>query len=167
MSPGELNREIFARLAESLDLPVQSLRLSLARVFEDREFEVLSFEGVPVASLGDLRSPDFYGFYLSHVDAENLDLVYACDGHHVEFGPRKCVLQSALESEPTEFPEPGLLGLAQDAEDNFVFVVTPRYRQWLGLQARSFTGVHARFLTAADLDARPALRWIWPEPPVT
>jgi hypothetical protein len=160
-----VDREIFLRLAGLLELPIQDVRLSLPRVFENRQFEVLSFSHDDVTDLGDLRSVDFYGFYLTHVDAGNVILVYACDGHHVEFGAHKCVLQSGLDSEPTEFKGPALLGLAQDADDNFVFVVSRRYREWAEGQAKHFLAVHARFLTREGATAEPGVRWIWPETP--
>jgi hypothetical protein len=154
----------FSALTRDVEIPVQELWLSLPHVFAERRFVVLNFGGREVAGLGELRSASFYGFYLSFVDPHTVVLVYAREGHHIEWGPTKCVVQASLSAEAEEFKGHGLLGLAQDEEGNFLFVVTPTYRQWIRPRERDYRAVFARFLTAEEFAAeipRPTL--IWPE----
>jgi hypothetical protein len=156
----------FARLVVRTGLPVQDLLLSLPRVFEDRRFEVLSFNGQEITSVLDLRSPEFYGFYLSHLDAGHLSLVYACQGHHVEWGVGRCLLQSALSAEADEFKGAALLGLAQDDAGDFVFIIEPACRAWARPREREYSKVFARFISPAEYGAEPgAYTVIWPDPP--
>jgi hypothetical protein len=163
--PGHIIGAVFSELARHVDLPIQEVYLSLPRVFHDRRFVVINFGGFEVSDLGELRSDRFYGFYLSYLDAQNPILVYACQGRHLEFGPRKCVVQVSLAVEPEEFKGNGLMGLAQDADGNFVFVVTPGYRQWIRPKERDYRPICARFLTPEEyLDHAESCTLIWPEP---
>jgi hypothetical protein len=154
----------FSALTRHVDAPVQEAYLSLPRVFSGRRFVVLSFNGQRIGDLGELRSEAFYGFYLSFVDADTVILVFACEGRHVEWGTEKCVVQPSLSAEAEEFTGAGLLGLAQDEEGNFLFVVTPAYRQWIQTREQDYRPVFARFLTAGEFAARtPRPTVIWPE----
>ena len=158
---------VFSELARHVDLPIQEVYLSLPRVFHDRRFVVINFGGFEVRDLSELRSDLFYGFYLSFLDAQNPILVYACQGRHLEYGPRKCVVQVSLAGDPEEFKGNALLGLAQDADGNFVFVVTPAYREWIRPKERDYRPVCARFLTPEEyLDHADGCTLIWPEPAV-
>ncbi len=159
-----INVEIFRHLGVWLGIAAQDLRLSLPRVFENRRFEVLSFEPQEIRSLMDLCGEDFYGFYLSHISAQKIVLVYACNGTHIEWGPDKCVLQLTARSEAEEYKGSSLLGLAQDRKDEFVFVVQPAFKEWIMPREQPYTMENLRFLTVADIAAAPGdYRLIWPE----
>jgi hypothetical protein len=81
----------------------------------------------------------------------------------VEWGPRKSVLQASLSSEAEEFAGAGLLGLAQDPDDFFVFVVTPAYRQWVGSRREDYLRGCVRFLSVAEVALEAdRLTFIWP-----
>lgn len=162
--PIELNLSIFQRLSERLDLPVQDLHLSLPRVFHDRRFEVLSFSHPQIEDLSELRSEEFYGFYLSHVDPAHIILVYACRGRHIEWGPQKCVVQSSMTAEAEEYAGSALRGLAQDGDGNFLFVVTRAFRAWIRPREKEYLPVCVRFLSPEESLAEGA-EWsrIWPE----
>lgn len=163
-----VNVETFRRLGVWLGIPVQEVSLSLPRVFENRRFEVLSFEPMEIQSLMDLRGEDFYGFYLSHVSERKIVLVYACNGMHLEWGPDKCVVQPTARSEAEEFVGDALLGLAQNRSDEFVFVVKPAFKEWIVPREQTYTVENLRFLTVADVAAAPAdYRLIWPLSPAT
>jgi hypothetical protein len=165
LDPLTVNRTIFDQIVSHLNVPVQDLLLSLPRAFTDRRFEILSFSHPEVGSILDLRSDAFFGFYLSHVNEHNVLLVYACQGRHVEFGPARCLLQVGHAADPHEFKGPALLGLAQDNDSNFVFVVTPAYRQWATQHERPFHEACVRFATPNDVLADAAnLGLIWPVP---
>jgi len=162
--PARLNTAVFWSLVQPLDLSVQEVWLSLLHVFENRRFEVLNFNRAPIEDITELRSAGFYGFYLTHVDEQNVILVYACRGRHIEWGTRKCVLQPSLTAEAEEFPESALRGLAQDLEGNFVFVVSARYRAWVGSRAREYLPVCVRFATVEELlEHRNDYSFIWPQ----
>jgi hypothetical protein len=142
---------------------VQDVLLSLPLAFTDRRFEILSFAAQPIEGVLELRAEEFAGFYLTHLQADNALLVYANQGRHIEFGPQRCELQAAVSAEPDEFQGAGLLGLAQDAEGNFVFIVTPEFRTWAGAREKAYLEVAARFLTPAEAAAaREELTLIWP-----
>jgi len=161
--PARVNTAVFWSLVQPLDLSVQEVWLDLPHVFENRRFEVLSFNRAAIADITELRSEAFYGFYLTHVDDQNVILVYACRGRHLEWGTRKCVLQASPTAEAEEFLESALRGLAQDREGNFVFVVSPRYQAWVGIRAREYLPVCARFLTVEEvLEHRSDYSFIWP-----
>ena len=158
--------EVFGALQTRLEIPVQDLLLSLPRVFEDRRFEVLSFQEFEITSVLDLRSEGFYGFYLSHVSERNTLLVYACEGRHIEWSPSRCMMEGSVASEPNEFKGGALLGMAQDQENRFVFVVTPQYREWVKAYERHYLEVSACFRTVRELAAHPEeYVLIWPELP--
>jgi hypothetical protein len=160
-----INVEIFRQLGTWLGIAAQDLCLSLPRVFENRRFQVLSFEPQEIQSLMDLRGEDFYGFYLSHISAQKIVLVYACNGTHIEWGPDKCVLQPTARSEAEEYKGSALLGLAQDRKDEFVFVVQPAFKEWMAPREQLYIVVNLRFLTIADIAAAPGdYRLIWPDP---
>jgi len=147
-----------------LELPVQEVHLSLPRVFEDRRFDIMSFASQEIENLADLRSPEFYGFYLSHVDDRRVILVYACQGRHIEWGARKCVVQPSVTAEAEEHEGGALRGLAQDANGNFVFVVTPEYRSWIQPREREYQAACARFLSTAEfLASGSEISPIWPD----
>lgn len=163
-----INREIFRRLGVWLGIAAQDLRLSLPLVFENRRFEVLSFEAEEIQSYMDLRGEDFYGFYLSHISAQKSVLVYACNGTHIEWGPDKCVLQPTVRSESEQYKGSALLGMAQDRKDEFVFVVQPAFKEWIVPREQPYTVENLRFLTVADIAAAPEnYRLIWPEAPAS
>jgi hypothetical protein len=162
--PLRVNLEVFGHLAACLGAPPKELSLSLPRVFENRRFEVLSFGDEEIETLLDLRSEAFYGFYLSHNSEQNVLLVYAGQGRHLEFGRNRCLVQASATSEPSEFKGPALLGLAQNAEGHFVFVVQPTYREWVKSYERFCHEVYAHFATLPELSAKLTdYTLIWPE----
>jgi hypothetical protein len=159
-----INMEVFRRLREWLGIAPQEIRLSRPFVFENRRFEVLSFERQEITGLSQLRGVEFYGFYLSHINEKKVVLVYACNGMHLEWGPDKCVLQPTAASEATEYKGSVLLGLAQDRKDQFVFVVKPEFKQWIAPRETPFTEENLQFLTVADIAAAADdYKLIWPE----
>lgn len=161
--PLQVNVGIFERLAASLGVPRQEVHLSLAHVFENRRFEVLCFNDWEVWSLGDLRHDSFHGFYLSHVSEQNVILVYAREGRHVEWGIHRCLLQPAVRAEVEEFRGDALLGLAQASDETFVFIVRPAYREWARTREWHYFEVGVRFLTPAEFTAvAGAHTLIWP-----
>jgi len=162
--PLETVLQVFRTLAGHAGLPVQDVLLSLPMAFTDRRFEILSFAAQPIESVLELRAEEFAGFYLTHLHADNALLVYANQGRHIEFGPRRCELQAGVAAEPDEFRGTGLLGLAQDAEGNFVFIVTPEFRTWAGAREKAYLEAAARFLTPHELvSSAEQLTMIWPE----
>jgi len=166
--PLRTNIEIFRRLADHFGVAVQDIRLSLPRVFSDRRFEIINFGGQPIESVLELRSNEFYGFYLSHLGEQRIDFVYACRGIHIEWGADKCVLQPASDAEAVEFKGDALLGMTQTRDNQFGFVVTPAYRQWVRLYEPRCREGFAHFLTANDLAADPeGYAFIWPERPAS
>jgi len=161
--PARVNTAVFWSLVQPLGVSVQEVWLSLPHVFENRRFEVINFSRAAIEDMTELRSEAFYGFYLAHVDEQNVILVYACRGRHIEWGPHKCVLQPSLTAEAEEFPESALRGLAQDPEGNFVFVVSSRYKAWVGSRAREYLPVCARFLAIEELlEHDRDYSFIWP-----
>lgn len=161
-----INREVFRRLGIWLGIAAQDIRLSLPHVFENRRFEVLSFESREIHSLMELRGEDFYGFYLSHINERKAVLVYACNGTHIERGPDKCVLQPTVRSEPEEYKGSALLGLAQDVKDQFVFVVQPAFKEWIAPREQPYTVENLLFLKPVEIATAPEdYRLIWPEFP--
>ncbi len=162
--PRTICTDIFRALQQRIEVPVQDLLLSLPRVFEDRRFEVLSFQEYEITSVLELRAEDFYGFYLSHVSDRNTLLVYACQGRHIEWSSSRCLLEGSVASEANEFKGGALLGMAQDRENRFVFVVTPQYKEWVKAYERHYLEVSACFRTVRDLAAHPEeYVLIWPE----
>jgi hypothetical protein len=162
--PLRVNVGIFRRLTDRFDVAVQDLRLSLPWVFTDRRFEILSFGGQEIGSVLELRSEEFYGFYLSHISEQRIDFVYACRGTHIEWGPDKCVLQPSAQADAMEFPGSALLAMAQTRDDQFVFVVTRPYRQWVKRYESRCREAFAQFLAVDDLAADPdayARDWVW------
>lgn len=161
-----INLEIFRRLSQWLGITPQDVHLSLPFVFENRRFEILSFEPQEISEVAQLRGEDFYGFYLSHVSEQKLVLVYACNGMHIEWRPDKCVLQATAKSEAEEFKGNVLLGLAQNPANEFVFVVKPEFKKWIAPREKPFTEENLQFLTVADVAAAPEnFKLIWPERP--
>ncbi|MCK6499046.1 MAG: hypothetical protein L6Q38_06150 [Nitrospira sp.] len=164
-TPREINEGIFRQLAVHLPIPVQDVLLTLPRVFEDRRFEILDFNNVEIASVLQLRSEAFYGFYLTHLGPDRVDLVYACHGTHIEWGTDKCAVQSVAGAETLEFPGAALLGLAQDAANHFVFVVQPNYRSWIKSRESDCAQAYAHFLDVTEwARQREAYPLIWPVP---
>ena len=162
--PLRVNDGIFRRLADRFDVAVQDVRLSLPWVFADRRFEILSFGGQEIGSVLGLRSEEFYGFYLSHISEQRIDFVYACGGSHIEWGPDKCVLQPSAHAEAMEFAGSALLAMGQTRDDQFVFVVTPAYKQWVKPYESRCHGAFAQFLDVNDLAADPdssTRDWVW------
>jgi hypothetical protein len=161
--PLETIVSVFRALAARSGLTVQDVLLSLPPAFTDRRFEVLAFDSQPVESVLEMRSDAFAGFYLTHLRPDNVLLVYANSGRHIEFGPARCELQATVASEPDEFRDAGLLGLTQDGEGNFVFLVTPEYRAWAATREKAYLEASARFLTPAEAaNAKGELTPIWP-----
>lgn len=170
--PATTLEQVFQTLAERSGLAVQDVLLSLPPAFTDRRFEVLAFSGQPIEEMQELRAEDFAGFYLTHLGDERVLLVYANRGRRVEFGVQRCELQISVAADPDEFHGPGLLGLAQDAEGTFVFVVCPEFRAWASGRERVYAEAAARFATPAEaLAVAETLAWIWPslevEPPAS
>jgi hypothetical protein len=162
--PLRVNAGIFRRLADRFDVAVQDVRLSLPWVFTDRRFEILSFGGQEIGSVLELRSEEFYGFYLSHLSEQRIDFVYACGGTHIEWGPDKCVLQPSAQADAMEFAGSALLALAQAPDNQFVFVVTPAYKQWVKPYESRCHEAFAQFLEVNDLAADPdssTRDWVW------
>jgi hypothetical protein len=164
--PLRVNVEIFQRLANRFGVPVQDLLLSLPRVFADRRFEIISFGEQEISSVLDLRGQEFYGFYLSHIGGHRIDFVYACRGTHIEWGADKCVLQPSADAEAMELKGGALLGFAQTSDNQFVFVVTPAYKQWIKPHEPRCREAFAHFRTVNDLAAEPErYTLVWPGRP--
>jgi hypothetical protein len=163
--PVRINTEVFRCLGPRLGLAVQDVRLSLPRVFADRRFEVVSFSHPEITSVLELRSEDFFGFYLSHVNDDNILFVYACKGKHLEWGPKRCLLQSSFTTEANEFKGSALLGMAEDRNRDFVFVVRPEYKEWVKPHEQQYAEAHAHFVALHDFVAnQDEYSLIWPEP---
>jgi hypothetical protein len=166
--PVRNNLEIFQRLVARLGLPVQDVRLSMPRIFDNRRFEIISFTHPDVSSVFELRSEDFHGFYLTHINDQNILLVYARQGKHIEWGPKRCLLEAGISSEPNEFQGGGLLGLAQDQEDHFIFVVVPAYKQWVKPHEKLYQEVDAYFMTVQEFaGTHDHSCLIWPDAQIT
>jgi len=59
-----------------------------------------------------------------------------------------------------------LLGMAQDKQDEFVFVVQPDFKKWIAPREMPFTVENLQFLMVADIAAAPDdYKFIWPERP--
>jgi hypothetical protein len=162
--PLRINAGIFRRLADRFDVAVQDVSLSLPWVFTERRFEILSFSGQEIGSVLDLRSEEFYGFYLSHISERRTDFVYACRGTHIEWGPDKCVLQASAQADAMEFAGSALLAMGQTGDDVFVFVVTSAYKQWVKPYEARCRAAFAQFLAVNDLAADPdsaTKDWVW------
>ncbi len=163
--PHRINEGIFRQLAQQLGIPVQDVLFSLPRVFEDRRFEILDFNGEEISSVLQLRTAHFYGFYLTHLHAEHIDLVYACHGTHLEWGTGKCAVQPSAGAETVEHRHPALLGLAQDARGHFVFIVSSEYREWVRHFEPACREAYAHFVTPSEWKAtRDSFHLIWPNP---
>ncbi len=164
--PLRIHTEIFRRLGPRFGLQAQEVRLSLPRVFENRRFEVVSFSHQAIESILELRGEAFVGFYLSHINEQKVLFLYACKGMHLEWGPDRGLLQMSVTAEPSEYKGSALLGMAQDRNDHFVFVVEPNYQQWVKPHERQFQEVFAHFVTVKELAAAPDhYTLIWPELP--
>jgi hypothetical protein len=163
VDPVQINREIFRRLSSHLAVQVQDARLSLPLVFDDRHFEIINFEGGEIEDVSGLRDEWFYGFYLSHVSERKAILVYACNGTHIEWGPDKCVLRQ-LKTEPEVYPTSALLGVAQDANNEFVFIVQRAFKEWIKEREKRCVDVTVYFMTTSEIaSAADKYKWIWPE----
>lgn len=163
VDPHHAHESVFRQLIARFGIPVQDLLLDLPRVFTNRRFEVLDFTGAEIESVLQLRSDRFYGFYLTHLGADRVDLVYACRGTHIEWGTDKCVLQPTVGSESHEFRGAALRGLAQDANQHFVFLVDPRYREWVKPHEKACAEALAHFLTVDEWRAKAAdYPLLWP-----
>ncbi len=163
-SPLDVNLAVFNRLTALLGMPVQDILLTLPRAFTDRRFQILSFSHPEIDTILDLRSETFYGFYLTHVSEQKVLLVYACKGRHIEWGPDRCLLQPGVSAEPNEYKHSALLGLAQDADSQFAFIVTPAYGDWAQAFAPTYRDVCARFVTPREIALEPdRFTLIWPE----
>jgi hypothetical protein len=164
--PVRINTEIFRRLEARFGIAVQDVRFSLPRIFTDRRFEIVNFDEGEVDSVLELRSEQFYGFYLSHIGEQRIDFVYACRGTHIEWGTDKCVLQTSATAESVEFTGSALLGLAQTRDNQFVFVVGPTYQNWVRPYESPCREAFAHFRTVEQMAAEPnAFTFIWPEGP--
>jgi hypothetical protein len=148
--PVRVNTSIFERLRSHLGLPLQDVRLTLPRAFENRQFEVLSFSHPEIISILDLRCEEFHGFYLSHINEQKILLVFAHKGKHLEWGPQRCLLQAAVSAEADEFRASGLLGLAEDHNRHYTFIVTPDYRQWAKAREKPYHDIFVHFLTPEE-----------------
>jgi hypothetical protein len=163
--PIHINSQVFARLAEDLPIEVAHVCLSLPHVFDDRHFELLCFEDVEIGSVFDLRGPNFYGFYLTHLADGAVDLVFACRGLHLEWTRNRCVLQTAANSDPIEFAGHALRGLAENADSHFVFIVEPAFKEWVQPFEESCAQAFAHFVTVREYAAEAeAYALVWPLP---
>ncbi|MBI2949598.1 MAG: hypothetical protein HYY23_18335 [Verrucomicrobia bacterium] len=162
--PQRINVEIFQGLAQRLGLPIQDVRLSLERVFENRRFEALSYHHAEISSVMELRSAEFYGFYLSHINENKILLVYGCKGRHIEFGSENCTLQASIAAEPCVFKDGGaLLGLAQNRNNAFVFIVSTAFKYWVKAREKLYEDAQASFATVEDIAREPEkYSLIWP-----
>jgi hypothetical protein len=161
--PQQVNLGVFRQLAERLHLAPQDVLLSLPRVFDDREFEILAFEPEEITSVLQLRGNRFYGFYLTHLGADRTDLVYACHGTHIEWSVHKCAIQPCAGSETVEFHGPALRGLAQNADNHFVFLVEPRFREFARHHEKACQAAFAHFLTVHEwAERRTEFPLLWP-----
>lgn len=164
VNPVEVNVRVFERLAAWFGVTVEEKYLSLPLVFENRRFQVINFAGILLETVLDLRSQDFYGFYLTYIHSDKIELVYSCRGRRLEWGPDKCLALPALGSEPLEFKGNALLGMAQNKDRQFAFVVTPEYKNWIAPHTRAFEEVCAQFVTVPELLASlDKYDLIWPE----
>ncbi|HKS38463.1 MAG TPA: hypothetical protein VJW76_14815 [Verrucomicrobiae bacterium] len=162
--PLRINTESFQRLTARFGVPAQDIRLSLPRVFENRRFEIISLNEQEIGSVLELRGEGFFGFYLSHISERRIDFVYARGGTHIEWGADKCVLQPSVTAEAIEFKGSALLGLAQNRDNQFIFVVTPGYKQWVKPHEPQCREAFAHFLTVNDLALKPdSYTFLWPE----
>ena len=162
--PLRTNLEIFRRLGPRFGVPTQDVLLSLPRVFHERRFEIISLRDQQIESVLELRSGEFYGFYLSHISEHKTDFVYACGGVHIEWSGEKCILQPSAAAESLEFPGSALRGMAQTRDNQFVFVVTPSYKQWVRPCEKACREAFAHFVTAEEIAGDPEkYTWIWPE----
>lgn len=163
--PARVHQEVFRCLKSWLGVGIQDVFLSLPRVFENRRFEVITFRNLEITSVLDLRADDFFGFYLAHINDRNIQLVYACNGRRIMWGVDHCLLDMAT-AEPIEFKAKALLGLAQDKNRQFVFIVRSEFKDWIRKYENSLTEACARFTTASELAANPKMcALIWPEAP--
>lgn len=164
LDPVQVNVRVFEKLAAWFGVPVEEKHLSLPLVFENRRFEVINFSGIPLETVLDLRSQDFYGFYLTHIHSDEIELVYSCRGRRLEWGLKKCLALPGLGSEPLEFKGNALLGMAQNKDRRFAFVVTPEYKGWIAPHAKAFEEVCVQFVTVPELlAALDQYDLIWPE----
>jgi hypothetical protein len=163
--PVRTNIEVFRRLESCLGVQPQQVRLSLERVFEDRHFEIISFTHPDISTVLEIRSEEFIGFYLSHINEHRVLLDYAHLGKRIEWGPKKCLLQASVTSDPDEFNARGLLGMALTENNQYVFIVTPAFKQWAKSREKWFQQTGASFMTIDDLAGAPeACRLVWPVP---
>ena len=161
--PIRINESIFEELAADVDLPVMDVCFSLARVFNHRRFRILNFDDTEVRDVMDLRGEDFYGFYLAELPHQGLDLVYACRGVHIEWGLDKCVVQTGFRTEPMDYRGHGLLGLAQDRDSGFLFIVEPEYKAWVRPHQSACAQANAKFATLREFAGmRHECTPIWP-----
>lgn len=164
--PVQTNLQTFRRLEACLGLQKQSVRISLEWVFNDRHFEILSFTHPNVSDLLEIRSNDFIGFYLTHINEHRVLLDYAHLGKRIEWGPDKACLQTSVTADPEEFSGRALLGMALLDQNRFGFVVTPAFKRWVQPREALYgskTGI--RFITVEDVAAAPEqYPLVWPLP---
>lgn len=161
--PGSIQREVFDALCADVDFPCDDIELTLPPAFEGRHFRVLNFDRTPVENIMDLRGTEFRGFYLTELRQHGADLVYACRGIHLEWCSDECVLQPGPGVEALEFAGPALLGLAQDANRDFLFLVDRGYREWIRPHEPLCALANARFATLAEwAPRRHETTLIWP-----
>lgn len=161
--PGRINQSSFDALVASVGMTVKDMCLSLPRVFDQRRFQILSFEEMVVQNVMDLRGGDFYGFYLTELPGHGVDLVYACRGIHIEWGVDKCFLQPALRAESIEYSGHALRGLAQVRGNGFLFIVEPDYKEWVKPHEPACALANAKFATVREFaEMRDLCTPIWP-----
>lgn len=159
----QLCQVLFHRVADHFKLPVQDILLTLPRAFENRRFEIITFNAETLENILDLRSGAFYGLYLSHVNPQRIPLVYGCNGKHIEWTPERCSLQTAPGAEPSEFKGNALLGVAQHTSGPLAFVVTRPFLDWAKPHEKALSDAPLRFLTVDELLEDPdAFTLIWP-----
>ena len=154
---------VFGQLQDHMDLTPQTFYLSMPRIFENRQFDVLNMYQTEIESVMDLRNESFCGFYLSHINEEKIILVYACQGIHIEWGQTRCLVETSITAEPEEFSGAGLLGLAVNKEGHCVFIVQSAYRQWIKHVEKHFHAINIHFMTVDELAIKCAeLDLLWP-----
>jgi hypothetical protein len=69
-----------------------------------------------------------------------------------------------LKTEPEVYPTSALLGVAQDANNEFVFIVQRAFKEWIKEREKRCVDVTVYFMTTSEIaSAADKYKWIWPE----
>ena len=153
-------------LPHSLDLNVRRFE-RLCALYKDCEVvpQEMTLRGREVKALdlwkaGDINLPEFIGFYLTSTNRPGFRYI----GNEVIFG-NACWLQVHIQDaphtiEPLEYEHPALLGLAQDSNYKFIFIISKDFRSKLdigftmGLNISTILSDHyMRFMTLDEIVA--------------